>query len=116
MYIKTPKYNRDLKIHEETRFYELVSLYEKLYSKPYLKEIINEKSNETLMDIACSKNRYEWIYKYFQEKRKEKFEENQKKEIKKWEMSVNDLKLAIIDLILEENNIDTLKQIFKQIL
>ena len=34
------------------------------------------------MDVACSKQRYEWVYKYYQEKQEEKWKDEERKKEK----------------------------------
>ena len=87
----SPKYkHRSLKQHEINRYFELRWHFEKLNEKQYHWEVVNEKTKETLQDIACSKNRYEGALKWLIEKRKEKHfntkkktqsEENEKREV-----------------------------------
>jgi len=73
-----PKYwNRELKDYEAKRYEELNILFEKCNQKPYWLEIINTKTWETLMDIACSKLRYENLMDYYQRA----YEVRRKKEI-----------------------------------
>ena len=80
-----PKYwHRDLKEHEEERFEELRILFEKYHQCPYWFQVVNDKTNETLMDIACSTNRYTDLSKYYQkgyEERRKKEMENEDREL-----------------------------------
>jgi len=81
----SPKYWRELRDHEQKRFEDLVILFEKAMQKKYNWSFINEKSNETLMDIACSTGRYNSLLWYYQSK----YQERRKQEIENEERELN---------------------------
>lgn len=74
---KSKKYNRELKEYEDNRFEQLKQLYYQVNSERYDWRIVNEKSKETLQDISCSWWRYQQVLKYYQDKLKQK-RENEK--------------------------------------
>lgn len=98
------KYNRVLQDYEYKRFEELRSIYEKVNKKPYLWEIINEKTHETLQDIACSSQRFESLMKYYQDKLKECRSSNIGISDEKLKIKAIEIQKKALDLMMSRND------------
>lgn len=96
--LRSKKYNRPLSEYEGKRYQELVELFRKVNGERYNGEIINSKSNETLADIACSKQRYASVSKYYSEKLKEKQSRIQREDGKDRERMMSTVKKALESL------------------
>lgn len=100
----SPKYQRELNQVEEMRLIELKWVYKKAMEQEYNKEIINCYTNETLMDVACSKWRYNQSLKYY----------NWLKEQIRLETEINETReydndeLLILNLLHKKENMSTI--------
>jgi len=131
----SPKYERELNGNEEKRVVELVNEYEKATNLVYHWEVINIYSNETLSDIACSEARYKQMIKYYKWLKNQiriDMAINEEREMDEDELAAlnmcntnvelkpgEDIKMyrnMLIVLISEEEDIDILKELIKNII
>lgn len=89
----SPKYRRGLSVnpkdtqnfnYEVDRYLELKKLYKLCKWEEYKEQIVNSKTNETLLDLACSKQRFFDVARFYQveyEKRRKEEIMNEEREL-----------------------------------